>query len=1161
MFNQQIVHPGSLIAERFLLKEQIGAGRMSFVYRAEDRAASDARVAVKVIHTERDYDFNRAVFKRETAVLKRLSHQNIVGLRYSGKLDREGAYFLVLDYQPYSLDRYLAGDSGHQMITFEPYRVMRELAMALAYAHSQDVVHRDIKPSNILLDADGRPYLTDFGISKLVDHLTVGQTLSGFWSLGYASPEQRASEPVDFKSDIYSLGAVFFQILTGEIPPPEGPTPEMAEKLANERLQIRNVLKRMLAELPEERDTGPQLVAALENITRQVESLPKHFLILPGPAIGYLREAGYIASDDFNAAAECIEEHLGGPSRREVYVRQDRNDRSTIRILGDSIRLICRPDRDEPSALAIVAVHAPYQPDLDREKEQAMQYRATWESVPSSRSTVANSSLQHLIGLLDKFESATVVEQSSRRSRRDFIEYWRTALVLQEQQIAAYGFLYESVVETDGQLRFTLSDPPPDDLNWPEEAPLAVEIPEQGREPRSLPIGNLIEIIGSSVAVAKDNRQFRGRQNNIPSAGRIMLNPLEVRSAIRRQLNAIMKFRDGDATNPKLADVIVESAATTRMPQPELEYFQEFLSDDKREAVSKAISSNELFLIQGPPGTGKTAVIAEIVLQILKGNPEARILLSSQSNVAVDHALTQIAVAAREHPPAMIRLGRPEKISGEDWTVLGRSEELRQEVQEKCSAVLDELKIEEGNIRAVARKQDEAITSSDAADGSVGLWIAETREWVKELREYERQAEMLQRRRGAGSLRALAADRVEEARTRLKGQLDALANLLSVPIEYTGENADDVLDEIVRASAPRQSVEPDLTEIDIHLHRIRGVRNVLQEWMQVAGRTTDMMRLIVDQSNIVAATCLYSGGRYMPDATFDWAIIDEAGRATVPEVLIPIVKSERAILVGDERQLPPMVENVQFEVTTDSPDDYPLDTSLFQILVEQAEEADYQHVADLRRQYRMHPAIGNLISQVFYEGKLEQGRVAGHSPVYDWLPKPVSWLSTSALPNRGESRRGQSFANHVEAELIVKWLEDCEERCRQRGIKPTVGVISGYQAQVEQLVRLLDPDNHARWQSLRMEIATVDSFQGRECDVVLYSTVRSNLERRIGFLRDYRRINVALSRARDLLVIVGDDFMMRAAAVGTEENPFAAVLEHMRRHPDECDVSQISQRG
>ena len=274
-------------------------------------------------------------------------------------------------------------------------------------------------------------------------------------------------------------------------------------------------------------------------------------------------------------------------------------------------------------------------------------------------------------------------------------------------------------------------------------------------------------------------------------------------------------------------------------------------------------------------------------------------------------------------------------------------------------------------------------------------------------------------------------------------------------------------------------------------------------------------------------------------------------------MLIPIVQSERAILVGDERQLPPMVEDMIGDASNLSPEEHSLDTSLFQTLVEQAEESGWDFLSTLSTQNRMHPAIGNLISSVFYDGRLENGdRTRSRQFFFDWMPAPVTWLSTSMTPNKAESRVGESFANSAEADVILELLKKTEEKSRERRRRPSVAVISGYSAQVELLTTRIDVEDQDRWRNIQIEMATVDSFQGRECDVVIYSTVRSNGEHRIGFLRDRRRINVALSRARDLLVIVGDSYMMESATIGGELNPFASVLNHIRSHPQECRIIQ-----
>ena len=1154
MYNQPSDLSGQTIADRYRIGEQIGAGRMSAVHRAQDLAANDAPVAVKILNTDHPDAIKREFFNRETAALKRLNHPNIVALRHSGLLADESAFCLVLDYLPYSLDDYLRDDSLLPD-NFDPYRVMRELAQALAHAHSQGVIHRDIKPANILLDDQGRPFLSDFGVSKLLTQLTIGETLAGYWSPGYAAPEQRAGQTADFKSDIYSLGAVFYQMLSGLQPPAEGPRPPAVDNNISGQPQLRSVLKGMLAENPGQRlYTATELVMALDSVTRQFETLPIHYLTLPAAAMESLRRDGYVPpGGGFDAAAAAIKTNFGEMS--EVYIQRDNQDPEVLRILGDSLRLICRKDRQRDNALFVLAVHAPYMAELGRQKERAMPYRAVWEVVASADSVPAEAKLDGLLEQLAEFERTNTAEREGRRSRREFIDQWQAALSRQEQSLSETGLDYSKVTDAGSYWEFELTEPPRDDLDWPEEAPLAVTLPQAGGRSRSLPVGSLDEIRGQLLIVAKENRRPSRRDDlDPPARGQLTLSHTEAKSALHRQQNAIRAFQSGQAVNPALANALVEPGQITHLPPPALDYYQDWLSADKKAAVSKAVASNELFLIQGPPGTGKTAIIAEIVLQLLRRNPAARILLSSQSNIAVDHALTQIANAAGAVPPDMIRLGRPEKMQAENWTIQGRAQALRQEVEANCSDVLKELDQAERRARAAANLAE----TDDLAEngGAVALGIAAAKELLTELRECERHREVAQRGRRRALLLAHADARIEEVQGRLKDRLDALAALLSLPVEYTGNNAEAVLEQIIQAAAAPPEYNDQRTDAAADLAKVQAMRRIIrEEWMPVAGQTSDMQRLIVEQSNVVAATCLYSGGKEMPEANFDWAIFDEAGRATVPEVLVPLVKAERVILVGDERQLPPMVDAAADEEGGNSPSAQSLATSLFQLLAEPAEQEGQWHWAGLRRQYRMHPAIGNLISQAFYDGQLEQGRPADEFPYYQWMGRPVKWLSTADLPDHGERRQGQSFANRAEVSRIRRWLEGFEAECRQRDLRPTVGIISGYQAQVSTLTREIDPSNRARWQNLHIEVATVDSFQGRECDVVLYSTVRSNPEGSIGFLRDYRRVNVALSRARNLLVIVGDHQMMRYATTGMEENPFAKVLEHIGAYPAECEIT------
>ena len=1147
---------------RFVLQEQIGNGRMSSVYLALDSASGDAQVAIKVLNTAHPDEIKRELFKRETSALKRLRHPNIVRLLHSGWSDTEKSFYLVLEYLPYSLDRYLTGELQTQLSNFEKYRAMRELAEALTYAHSQNVVHRDIKPSNILLDVNGRPMLTDFGISKLLTHLTVGETLAGFWSGGYASPEQRAGEPTNIRADIYSLGAVFFHLLSGQEPPPEGPSPSLVDKHVKESPPLKNLLKRMLAADPEERlDRGSELLSALE-FTRRNELVPSYFLQLTRTAMSNIVDSGYTTSEDFQAVTDALIEDLGGEESNEVHIHRDARYQDDLIILGDSLRLICTPN-EKGDTLVIKAVQTPYLPSLDRERERSMQCRAMWIPVKSDfRSGECESSLgraaeelNHLLAELDTFENKEAGSQERRRSRREFIERWDTELREKRNRIESEALDYSNVSEDPDYLRFTLAKPPPDNLDWEYEAPLAVR---ESRQSRIQLVGNLVEIRGRVVEVAKDSRHFHRDDTSIPKAGLLMINTIEASTAITRQQYAVGAFLHGQMANPHLSNVIVDPSKATRSSERDLDYFQDRLSDDKKKAVRRAVSSNDLFLIQGPPGTGKTAVIAEIVLQILRQNPDARILLTSQSNIAVDHALTQISRAAGAALPEMIRLGRDEKIGhgGERWTLEERAREWRKKVLEECNPVLDDLRQEEREARSAVKEMGKIADAVTADTETIGEWVVELEDDVAQLQEYQQEYDALPSDASA-TTKSEMAEIVEQTRARVRGDMDILNELLPQPIDTQGMSEKEALAAIVKAA-----VSPSISESDTKdpsrrkLEKIQELRKILTEWTRVVGLTPDFQELIGLSSRVVAATCLISGKRRTgspeEEVSFDWAIVDEAGRATVPEALIPIVQSERVILVGDERQLPPMVDG---EESASPSDEYRLDTSLFQILVEQAEESGQDHLASLRTQYRMRPAIGNLISAVFYEGNLENGEEKrSRRRTFDWMPAPVTWVSTSSLRDRAESRYGDSYTNPVEADIVLKLLITMETKCREQRERPSLGVISGYSAQVQELITRIDPEDSSRWQNLRIEIATVDSFQGRECDIVVYSTVRSNRERRIGFLRDFRRINVALSRARDLLVIVGDHHMMVTATIGADPNPFAAVLEHIRQHGNECRI-------
>ena len=1126
---------------------------MSTVYLAQELGAPDTHVAVKVLNTSQPDGVQRALYERETQALKRLAHPNVVQLKGADWSPDMGAFYLILDYIPFALDRFLRGEDQLPRPP-DPHRVIRELAAALGHAHSAGVVHRDVKPSNIMLDANGRAMLMDFGISKLLDQLTVGETLARFFSSGYASPEQRSAAATDYRSDVYSLGAVYYRLLSGREPPPEGPTSELVDDHVRAANPLRQTLKQMLATTPDDRPkSGVGLLSSL-NVTYRYEQLPQHFLIVTNNAVQDLLSSDYHPAKDFESVADVLHQDLGGMAHAEVHAHMDPRSPTDLVILGDSLRLVCAADPSD-GALVVKAVHEPYMPKFDLEKAAAMPVRAIWTPFRGSLRghygsdilSRASRDLAHLLSSLEAHRTSGTATQQQRDSRRYFIERWRQALAEHRRRIEGDGPMlqYSTVERQGGRLRFGLTQDPPDNL-WEQDTPLVASGPD-GRS--FTPVGNLVDVRGHVLEVA-DVR--RAPNSTLPPAGTLTANAIEALAENQRQQQAVNNFLAGQIANPHLATAIMDPSRATRGPAPSLEYFQQWLSPDKKQAVANALSCNELFLVHGPPGTGKTALIAELVLQILKKTPRARILLSSQSNVAVDHALTRIASTAEDaqaRAPTMVRIGRPDKIrhGGQRWTLAARAEALRREIIQRSRPTIEKLKRDERRIRAAAKAAGELADSEIEEAGDFGEWILEAEDLVRQLEDYE-QEEASIGPDASSSTRERAKALVEDARTNATQHISAVGNLLSCPVQVEGLSPREALSLIAAAAVPSRRGQQGGGQASKSLTRIQHLRKVLSQWTRVAGRGADFEDLVGQSSSLVAATCSISGrlGRTSePTAGFDWAIIDEAGRATVPEVLVPIVNAQRVVLVGDERQLPPMVENEVAAARQGN--EAPLDESLFQALVEQLRGESTRHLARLRSQYRMHPDIGALVSDVFYDSELETGKAQPHpDSAYDWLPGRVIWISTSEDGNRRESRRGHSYFNVIEAELVGQLLQKFERASSRRARPVAVGVIASYAGQVERIRSTIDPADHNRWAALDIEVATVDSFQGRERDIVIYSTVRSNPEGKIGFQSDFRRVNVALSRAREVLIVVGDVAMMENARVGLLDNPFTSVIEHMR---------------
>ena len=182
----------------------------------------------------------------------------------------------------------------------------------------------------------------------------------------------------------------------------------------------------------------------------------------------------------------------------------------------------------------------------------------------------------------------------------------------------------------------------------------------------------------------------------------------------------------------------------------------------------------------------------------------------------------------------------------------------------------------------------------------------------------------------------------------------------------------------------------------------------------------------------------------------------------------------------------------------------------------------------LNVQHRMVTPIGDLISDCFYDGRLQNPRTAGVTGLEAALPKHVIWLSTSKLADRFE--RGRiSMSNPTEVREVLTLLKRIVFLGRKDTGPHSVAILTGYSEQRRTFERTVNAEAGNLGALLRIEVNTVDAFQGREADIAIYSITRSNESGNVGFLWEFKRINVALSRGREYLVIVGDHVFCRRA--------------------------------
>lgn len=271
---------------------------------------------------------------------------------------------------------------------------------------------------------------------------------------------------------------------------------------------------------------------------------------------------------------------------------------------------------------------------------------------------------------------------------------------------------------------------------------------------------------------------------------------------------------------------------------------------------------------------------------------------------------------------------------------------------------------------------------------------------------------------------------------------------------------------------------------------------------------------LFSEARVIACTLVGSANRLLTGQKFGTLFIDEAAQALEAACWIPIRKADRVILAGDHCQLPPTVKAPEA-----------LRAGLGHTLMQTIVKSKPDTVSLLKLQYRMNDEIMRFSSEWFYGGMLQSAPEVKYRSILDF-DTPIEWINTEGL-DCNEEFIGENYGriNKSEAELSIEQLKGYITKIgRERFLdeRIDVGMISPYKAQVQYLRRLVRNDAFFKPYRQAITINTVDGFQGQERDVILISLVRANEEGQIGFLNDLRRMNVAITRARMKLIILGD---------------------------------------
>ena len=939
------------------------------------------------------------------------------------------------------------------------------------------LTHGDITPENIIVDYKGQFYLVDFGLADLANNLSQEKSIQVF-AANFAAPEkfQPHKSGFAYQSDVYSLGRLVHWFMEARgIPLEEAQT---------------DFFDGVLAENPAERPTYPEFRNMVQDtfgdfLTKSVEVAFRD---------SYYRQEILGLLKDFQPRF-----HVSGAKGSDMIVVDI--------LLGQHL---CR------RAHWHVGEQRMYLQDVQEVQEKDRAWIKHFKAIEGE--IIFSEYPRH-----QNYDSTPLfrkwLEEKKEITKAKFrlrsVEHelgFYNELLKKELDVIRKGALtlqYEKLRERNGDLHITISrssienniglinkqiessshfDADPVEFNLSSDS----ERKRRTREQQNGFTGKPIKFdVGLRELVVADCEGIN--LDKTPVKGWLLEDTSTIEEEKNRQLEAIEKVKRQNVLNPNLLYYLFNpkdlefnpvNTSTDLDVQQKDENCNPFeYSFNQKKAVLTALEADPFCVIQGPPGTGKTTVITEIVFQLLKKNPGVKILITSQTNSAVDQVLenllkNEIPVCRLSGVSKPLEILRPHTL---DRKLEGWKSQVRKRVKANHNLSVGEPK-----------------TAHPLAPTISGILDSSTN-WGK------------------------TKDQLENCFYRFPD----LKRLHKLPHSRT--ETVKLIDEILGTK---------MGEAD-------QWKQLRDEWLVAVGsleEKSSVYNKLIDSIRVFGATCNHIGAkrykRYNFD--FDYVIMDESGKATVAESLVPITLGKKLVYVGDHRQLKPMLtsskevsdwlkkKSIEDGTDFDIEDDHLNRPSLFEMVIKKTEDYKTQ-LTDCRRssieQVR-------LTSKCFYERFGDEKINPVQRPLHREHCLPLSIESSVFFIDIGNQYKSQKDAkqssfNEKSIEVIVRLLRQLNkfEKVKEYDF----GVLAGYTAQMNRLKskigtikNKISNVSRSSGRDNKLTVSVFDRFQGLERDVMIVDLVRSGPKTSLGFMEVPNRINVALSRQKRLLIMVGD---------------------------------------